>query len=479
MSHLHKATILLTLLLAVLNPAIAQTPATAEKASPETATVCAKCIRQNMEFLASDTLRGRGSGTSDELKAAKFVASKLKAYGIGPGDDDYIQDATVVRRVVTKAPELKFTVPGDKPQRITWMHGKEMLVLRMAEAEVSGPLQRVETPSGRAKIQPGSVVFLVAVQAQDVRRAISAAVAAGAAAIIVPDDPSFAKLWSRESGMLPQLPLQIRGAGEGGLSRSTNAIAVRAKDLPLLEKVPEGSKIVLSAPINTVVSDTWNAVGKIVGSDPSQVHDAVLFSAHLDHLGIGAPVHGDNIYNGADDDASGVAAVLELARVLGSGQKPKRTVIFALFGSEERGGLGSTYFREHSPVPLEDIAVNLEFEMIGRPDRAVKADTLWLTGWERSNLGPALAEHGALLVKDPHPEQDFFARSDNYVLARRGIVAQTISSYGLHQQYHQPSDDLAHIDFKHMDEAIGSLLSPLNWLVNSDFKPQWNEGGRP
>jgi Zn-dependent M28 family amino/carboxypeptidase len=190
-------------------------------------------------------------------------------------------------------------------------------------------------------------------------------------------------------------------------------------------------------------------------------------------------VNGDTIYNGADDDASGTTAVLEIARFLGRGRRPRRTVIFALFGSEEMGGLGSTYFREHPPVPLDEIAVNLEFEMIGRPDAAVKGDTVWLTGWERSNLGPVLAAHGARLVGDPHPGEDFFARSDNFVLAKKGVVAQTISSYGLHQDYHQPSDDLAHLDFKHMDSAIRSLLAPLEWLVNSGFQPKWKVGGKP
>jgi Zn-dependent M28 family amino/carboxypeptidase len=154
-------------------------------------------------------------------------------------------------------------------------------------------------------------------------------------------------------------------------------------------------------------------------------------------------------------------------------------VLFALFGSEEMGAIGSTYFRNHPPVPLKEIAANLEFEMIGRPDPAVKDDTLWLTGWERSNLGPALAAHGAHLVADPHPGENFFARSDNFVLARKGVVAQTISSYGLHRDYHQPSDDLAHLDFKHMNAAIGSLLMPVEWLVNSDFQPKWNAGGKP
>jgi len=226
-------------------------------------------------------------------------------------------------------------------------------------------------------------------------------------------------------------------------------------------------------------SSTWNVIGILRGRDSSLQRSAILFSAHLDALGIGTPVNGDNIYNGADDDASGTTAVLEIARVLGRGPRPRRTVIFALFGSEEMGGLGANYFREHSPLPLKDISANLEFEMIGRPDPAVKDDTLWLTGWKRSNLGPALAAHGAKLVADPHPAENFFARSDNFVLAKDGVVAQTISSYGLHKDYHRPSDDLAHLDFKHMDAAIGSLLAPVEWLVNSDFQLKWNAGGQP
>ena len=171
--------------------------------------------------------------------------------------------------------------------------------------------------------------------------------------------------------------------------------------------------------------------------------------------------------------------MLELARVLCAGPRPRRTVIFALFGGEEIGELGSTYFSQHPPLSLAQIATNLEIEMVGRPDPSVPDDELWLTGWRRSNLGPVLAAHGARLVGDPRPEQNFFRRSDNYILAKKGVVAQTISSYGLHGDYHKPSDDLAHIDFKHMNAALGSLLRSVEWLVNSAFVPKWNEGGRP
>lgn len=223
---------------------------------------------------------------------------------------------------------------------------------------------------------------------------------------------------------------------------------------------------------------TRNVIGIIPGHDSKLKDEVVLLTAHLDHLGVQKPVNGDDIYNGADDDASGCVAVLELARAL-VGKEHKRTIVVAFFGSEETGGQGDQYFLEHPPVPLKNIVANLEFEMIGRPDSAVKPDELWLTGFDRSNLGPELAKHGAKLVADPHPREQFFQRSDNFALAQKGIIAHTVSSFGLHSDYHRPSDDLAHIDFRHMEQAIESMFKPVEWLANSDFKPEWNAGKKP
>lgn len=222
--------------------------------------------------------------------------------------------------------------------------------------------------------------------------------------------------------------------------------------------------------------ETWNAIAMIRGT--TLANEVILLTAHLDHLGVGPAVNGDNIYNGADDDASGTAAVLALARLLAA-SRPNRTIVFALFGSEEIGGFGNQAFLAHPPVPLASIVANLEFEMIGRPDPAVPAGTLWLTGFNRSNLGPELVKHGAHLVKDPHPREKFFQRSDNYALALQGIIAQTVSSFGLHKDYHQPSDELRGIDFNHMTNAIISMVEPIHWLANTTWKPQWNPGRKP
>jgi hypothetical protein len=246
---------------------------------------------------------------------------------------------------------------------------------------------------------------------------------------------------------------------------------------PLPNPLPAAVQQRLSKFEDTPRKETWNAVAILRGS--TQPNEVVLLTAHLDHLGIGPAVNGDNNYNGADDDASGTTAVLTLAHILANGPRPHRTIVFALFGSEELGGFGNRAFLAHPPVPLSSIVANLEFEMIGRPDPAVPPGMLWLTGYDRSNLGPELAKHGAHLVGDPHPREQFFRRSDNYALALQGIVAQTVSSFGLHKDYHQPSDELKTIDFARMTNAIGSMVNPVRWLADTTWKPQWNPGGRP
>src|SRR5689334_14498058 len=177
---------------------------------------------------------------------------------------------------------------------------------------------------------------------------------------------------------------------------------------------------------------TYNVVGKIQGSARDADAQAILLTAHYDHVGVRNGV----LYPGANDDASGSAAVVELARLLGKGRQPRRTVLFALFGCEEAGGHGARYYVNNPPVPLTSIAANLEFEMIGLPDPK-RPKTLMLTGWERSNLGPALATRGAEIAPDLYPEQNFFRRSDNYQLALKGVVAQTISAWPLPPTYHQ------------------------------------------
>lgn len=470
------------------------TPSVAPPLAP--GKTCAVCIRANMSFLASDALRGRESATQDEFVAATYIGAQLELYGVEPAGDDgsYLQRGTLIRDTLKEMPQLHFMAPGDRsPEAIVWTHGKEMLVLELNEAKFRGTLKRIDadqTPSPEGTRHPGTppvsqalagkVAWITGKDRKKIRAAVFSALQDGAVAALEPAPPQLLENWNERGKALPELPLHLEGGGGAEIGLSGNVFALSEKAITKLNGIPDGTLVSMESALGPPKKTyTWNALGKIPGSDPVLGKSALLLSAHLDHIGVGKPVKGDSIYNGADDDASGVVAVLELARALAAGAKPKRPVYFALFGSEELGGLGSAWFQAHPPISLADIAMNLEFEMIGRPDPKYPADSLWLTGWERSNLGPTLAEHGAKLAGDTRPDEQFFMRSDNYVLAKKGVVAQTVSSYGMHEDYHQPSDDVAHIDFKHMTDAIGSLIGPVEWLVNSDFKPEWNAGGRP
>ncbi|HZD03441.1 MAG TPA: M20/M25/M40 family metallo-hydrolase, partial [Longimicrobiales bacterium] len=222
-----------------------------------------------------------------------------------------------------------------------------------------------------------------------------------------------------------------------------------------------------------------NVVGLIPGADPALRDEVVVVGAHFDHLGIGRPVDGDSIYNGADDDGSGSVAVLEVARGLARGEPPGRTVLVLLTTAEEMGTLGTRWFVEHPTVPLERVVADLQVEMIGRPDSlAGGPGKAWLTGYERSTMGDILRERGSPIVPDPRPDQRFFQRSDNIVFAREGIPAHTVSSFNLHQDYHRPSDEVGEVDFDHMTAVVDATEAMVRGLASGP-RPEWHEGGRP
>lgn len=438
-------------------------------------------IRAELGFLASDAMQGRGSGSNYERIAAEYIGSQFRQFGLEPaGDTDSAGNKSFVQRVPLES--AKFVEPptltvtsGSNTQK--WQYGRDFLVSFLRSPKVSGDLQVAEPGDAFTKGAVVAVKLPEGANQQQRQEVVRKGFGSGVAAIIMVETEANRK--TRESGeaKLPTLSPRVAGANSDS---SFVSISLKKDALDALTAMPAGTKVEFGGTTETSgASATWNAIGVMKGSDTRAAAQVIMLSAHLDHLGVNETLTGDKIFNGADDDASGCVAVLELARVLASGKRPKRTIYFVCFGSEERGGFGSQYFIANPPVPLEQIVADLTFEMLGRPDSKVPADTLWLTGFERSTLGPELARQGASLVADPHPDQNFFQRSDNYPLALRGVIAHTISSFGLHTDYHRVSDGVDKIDFPFMTRSLNSLVKPIQWFANSDFRPTWLPGKAP
>jgi hypothetical protein len=426
-----------------------------------------------MQFLAGDALNGRGSGTRDEWIAASYLGAQMQLWGLEPlGDAGGFVQQVEIERLETAAPPT-LSVDGKK-----YTHGQETRVQALTAARVSASLQKY-VPG--APIRAGAALLMPVPSSVPSTPGQPPPVTTGAAIVLTLENPNVPK--PTAGARLPAPPPRFVGVESPAPARPSS-VALGKDTYAAISALAEGTAVVLEAEVKPGPrTQTWNAVGRLTGSDPASAAEVILLSAHLDHLGTrSAPTAApgaDTIYNGADDDASGTVAVLELAQALALGPRPKRTIVFAFFGSEESGGFGSRYFADRPVVPLTQVVANLQFEMIGRPDGKVPPHTLWLTGYERSTLGPALAKQGAKLVQDPHPEQSFFTRSDNIQFARRGVIAHTVSSFGLHKEYHQPSDEIKLIDFAHMTDAIRSMLDPIRWLANSGFKPDWLPGMKP
>lgn len=224
------------------------------------------------------------------------------------------------------------------------------------------------------------------------------------------------------------------------------------------------------------VTGEVNVVGIVRGTDPEVADEAVVIGAHYDHVGVGPAVDGDSIYNGADDDGSGTVAIVEIARALAA-DPPRRTVVVLLSTGEEMGLLGTRWYIEMPVVPIEQTVANLQIEMIARPDTAAGGPGRgWLTGYERTTMGDQLAAAGSPIVPDPRPDQNFFFRSDNIAFARLGIPAHTLSSFGLHGDYHQPSDEVELVDFDHMAALVEAAIEAVRFLADGPT-PAWKEGG--
>ncbi len=233
-------------------------------------------------------------------------------------------------------------------------------------------------------------------------------------------------------------------------------------------KIPDKYAIEFSQDVTE--QNLSNLVAVLPGK--SKKEEVVIFSAHYDHIGIGKPVDGDSIYNGANDDAAGTTAVIMLANYFKAMNNNERTILFVAFTAEEAGGYGSQYFsRQLDP---EKVMAMFNIEMIGTESKWGK-NSAFITGYEKTNMGEILEKNlegtGFNFYPDPYPEQNLFYRSDNATLARLGVPAHTISTSKMDNEphYHKVSDEVSTLDLINMTEIIKAIaLSSRSIILGKD-----------
>lgn len=449
--------------------------------------VMAENLQRTVRLLASDALEGRVLGSAGSRAAARYMAAEFELAGLAPlgADGKFLAPLGLYQRRFEATPELRVRTRDGAWHVLA--AGVDFAVL----------------PSGVPRAE-GQLEVRTAASEEDVQRLAEAGVALALAA-----SPGRARRWLDDPALAERRPRVVlvpgnasggrpiepgpfgpvtgpaaadeAGPGEVRLSLHGDLAArVEAGDIDAVHFVPH----LALAPV-----DDANVVGVVRGvgtaARPELRDEAVLVTAHRDHIGIQAigragATEADVIANGADDDASGCAVALELARALAAGPLPARTVVFVLVTGEEAGMLGSKDYVRAPAWPLERTVANLNLEMLGMPDPLTLGDDgvsrPWLTGFERSTLGPELVAKGLAIVPDPRPKMSFFARSDNVSFAREGIVAHTLSTGGENPNYHQVRDEWHTLDYAHMARCAETGLAALRLLASGELTPSWNDG---
>lgn len=505
--------------------------------------VAASEIDGDLRFLSSDLLEGRAPGTRGGQLAAQYIAAQLQVAGVAPGaggsyfqpvpiDVVGVQRSTLQLSASGKATatlrqpddvvvwagsatpssaasgELVFVGYGVTAPEYHWddfkdadLRGKILLVL------VNDPPATAAEPAlfgGKAMTYYGRWTYKF--EEAERRGAV------GALIIHTPEQAGYpwhtvVGSWDTEQRMLPRDPSLPPPLGvRGWITDSAATALLRQAGLDLAQltrqaasrdfrPVPTGITLDMSFRNTVQHLRSENVVGVVRGSDPRARDDYVAFSAHWDHLGIGPAVNGDSIYNGAADNASGVADILAVARAAAGAARPKRSLLFLFVTAEEAGLLGSEYFAEHPTVPANHLLADLNVDggnVLGRTrDLDVLGDT-------KSTLGAMIASYirplGMRISPEAHPEQGHFYRSDHFSFAKAGIPAVSIGAgddfigrpagWGLQQEedytahrYHQPSDEYRpDFDLRGAVQLANIVLGFGYRLADSTAVPAWEKG---
>lgn len=506
------------------------------------ALIRADAVETHMGVLAHDSLAGRAPGTDGYEGASRYVESRLSELGLEPaGDDGFRQPVPLRESLVDEdASGLSFELDG----RVVELAYAEDFTLSpdplQAEAEVTAPVvfagYAVSAPrfgyddlagidvegkivahlTGAPPSLPSNPRAYYSSGATK-RTELAARGAVGIITFTSPDDPRFrwnvsvarsrrgGFTWLDETGV-PREGSESPLRGSASLNHPAVETLFEDSPVPLAQvfaaaatSTPQGFNLPVTATIRTTSRhrpvQSHNVVARLEGGDPGLRDEHVVYVAHIDHFGIGTPVEGDSIYNGAHDNASGVSIVLEVARAFSSLQEPpRRSILFLFVTAEEWGLLGSDYFVTHPTVPAPGLVAVMSLDM---PFLFHPLLDIVPYGAEHSTLSDAVgaaAEHlGLALGPDPIPEQVLFIRSDHYSFVKRGIPALFIKSgfetgdptldgaainAGFRRdRYHTPFDDLSQA----FDYEAGAQHARVNFLTGfgvamQDARPRWNDG---
>jgi len=476
-------------------PAGAQTVARAQGPVEAAATITAEEMRSRIAYLASDELGGRDTPSPGLELAAEYISREFAAAGLEPiaGGEGYIHRyALGMRMLDTAQVELAVEHGG---ARHALGFGSDFAAAPGARAEVSGgAVYRALSglASGGADGALRGRIVVTELEGTPGRewftriRAVRSAVEdSGGAGVVFVLDPA---LGAEQVRRLALASLQVRGAPAGVPAfYTTRAAAERAfgaAGRTLADALAADGAVTVTAraPVHEPDIRAPNVVAVLPGSDPVLRDTYVVFSAHMDHVGIGAPdASGDSIYNGADDNASGTAALLEVAQAFAALEdRPARSLIFLAVSGEEKGLLGSRAFANDPPVPIGSIVANINMDMVGRNS----PDSIVAIGLDYSSLGPLTREVARTYADDLRltvapdlwPEERLFFRSDHFNFAAKEIPAIFFFA-GLHEDYHRPSDHVEKID---ADKAarVARLVFYLGHRIATDPElPQWTEQG--
>jgi Zn-dependent M28 family amino/carboxypeptidase len=294
-------------------------------------------------------------------------------------------------------------------------------------------------------------------------------------------------------GQQISLAITRRGAEKffAGSEHTFEEIEALVKDNKPLPRFVLPATLRAKAALHRETIEAPNIVGVLPGADAKLKGEYVIMSAHLDHVGVGRPVNGDAIYNGAMDNASGIASLLEVARLVRqAGATPKRSIVFVAVTAEEKGELGSQYFAAHPTVPVRQIVADVNLDMF-LPLYSLKV--IEVQGLAESTLGEqiraAAKDMGVEVQMDREPEQNRFIRSDQYSFIRRGVPAlmfkvgvdkgspeEQVQKKWLHERYHAPSDDVAQPVDKQAAGRFDVLMARvLERIANRDSRPRWKD----